>query len=284
MKKIYFLLFALFLLNFANAQTITLIPNPNTGIGCNLFGNCPIIYNNNLYFGYQNADSILQLAKYDGTSITLVPNPNAGIGYNGDLIGYFDIESTNGNELPTIYNNNLYFGYQNADSILQLAKYDGTSISLIPNPDAGIGYMSYHPIIYNNNLYFQYVNSSVIYQLAKYDGTSITLIPNPNAGNGFCDGAIIYSNKLYFQYQNQGTSGQSGICQLAKYDGTSITLIPNPDAGFGYNGYGGEPIIYNNNLYFFYLNTHNILQLAKYDGNSITLIPNPDAGNGYDNV
>jgi len=312
MKKIITFLVVLpaFLGMFLNTEnlsaqgSITVLTNPDAGVGINLY---PIVYNNNLYYRYIDASGKWRLSKYDGTSITMATNPDAGSGYYA---------------APTIYNNNLYFQYYNSSYKYQLAKYDGSSLSLIANPDAGAGaqstsivYNNYlylflyynnasphkfqlakydgtslslianpdagdgnngYPIIYNNNLYFQYKNAAAIYQLAKYDGTSITLVTNPDAGSGFFSYTpVVFNNSMYFIYCNA-----SNKYQLAKYDGTSITLIANPDAN---QGASGSPVVYNNNLYFKYCNASNIYQLAKYNGTSVSLLTNPDGGNGIQN-
>ena len=264
--KLYILLFILlsFTFNIANAQTITLIPNPDTigSVGDDDSGFYPIVFNNSLFFEYRNSygdGTKVQLAKYDGTNVTLIANPNNGFGacmYNANAI---------------IFNNSLYFEYSNSSSTsgnpAQLAKYDGINLTLIPNPDTSQGGALGWLIVYNNELYFSYENSSCKFQLAKYNGINITLINNPDNGE-VSDNPVIFNNNLYFQYHNS-----SGIFQLAKYDGTNVTLITNPDNG---NGVEFWNYIFNNNLYFPYQNSSAISQLAKYDGTNVTLIPNPD--------
>jgi hypothetical protein len=77
-------------------------------------------------------------------SVSLITNPDNGTGVSSN---------------PIIFNNNLYFiyyAYKSGICIPQLAKYDGTSITLIANTDEGVGFDP--PIVYKNNLYFGYKN------------------------------------------------------------------------------------------------------------------------------
>ena len=168
---------------------------------------------------------------------------------------------------PIVYGSNLYFSYINSSGIYQLAKYDGTTLSLIAIPGADYGFRG-SPIVYGSNLYFSYLNSSGIYQLAKYDGTNLSLIANLSVTDqGFTGYPIIYGSNLYFQYQNS-----AGKNQLAKYDGTNLSLIANPSGTD--QGFNGPPIVYGSNLYFQYGNSSGNNQLAKYDGTTLSLIAN----------
>jgi hypothetical protein len=171
---------------------------------------------------------------------------------------------------PIVYNNLLYFQYVNSAGVYQLGKYDGISITLIPNPDSSKTGYEGNNIIYNNKLYFQYTNTKGVSQLGQYDGTSIKLIPNPDSSTVGYDGTnyqdtayILYGNKLYFQYTNV-----IGINQLAQYDGNKITLIPNLNSTDP--GYNGWPIIYNGILYFQYLTGLGGQELAQFDGTTMT--------------
>lgn len=218
---------------------------------------------------------------------------------------------------PIEFNGNIYYCYRSIPTYRnQLVKYDGSILSIIPNPDAGMGYVG-SPIVYNSNLYIQYNNVSGKSVLAKFNGTSIDTIPNPDAGGQYSGSPILFNGNLYAFYYNassknvlakyDGTNFTATITNpdlghgcygfpivyngnlyvrylnasnkniLAKFDGSNLTAITNPDAGSGYNG---EPIIYNGNLYFIYVNASNKYLLAKYDGTSLTTNPNPDAGFG----
>jgi len=89
--------------------------------------------------------------------------------------------------------------------INQLAEYDGTHLTLVPNP--GKGSITGSMIAYNNKLYFQYYSHEG-QQLAQYDGGSVKLIPNPQfAEPGFdshelsySGDPIIFNNRLYLNY------------------------------------------------------------------------------------
>ena len=268
MLALLFLMFAV----KANAQSLSLIPNPNANPGIQSVFNSPVVFGDNLYFSYTNSSSNVQLGKYDGTNVTLIANPDAGNGLANDFFGDM-----------IVYNNNLYFQYQNVNGKYQLAKYDGTSITLINNPDNGFGFLG-EAVVFNNNLYFEYENSNYVDQLAKFDGTSITLISNPDNGRGVECGSsqynnpIVYGNNLYFQYTNSNFKSQ-----LAKFDGNNISLISSPSTSYSYVGF---PVVYNNNLYVEYNQPLNFglssqTNLAKYDGTNLTLIANPDNGTGY---
>ncbi len=240
----------------SNAQSISLINNPDAGqinIG---YTNKLIVYNGNLCFQYFNEARKYQLAKFDGNTINLIANPDAGIGPLMD-------------SCTVIYGNNLYFRYVNTLGKYQLAKFDGNTISLISNPDGGFC-LNDNPVVYRNNLYLNYSDSSGIYKLAKCDGSTINLINNPDAGNRFSGDLVVYQDSLYFRYNNA-----SNKSQLAKYNGNKISLILNPDAG---QGFIYNALIYGSTLYGCYVSV-NKTQLAQFDGNSIRLITSP--GTGY---
>ena len=270
---------------FAQIHIVPDIPSPvynyNYPSGQPYFGYSghPILYNSKLYIAYQpiSSDGVtagsvpFQIAQYDGTDVLkIIKNPDAGGGYPG---GGYQI-----NIPPIVYNNKLYFSYLDVNKVFRLAQFDGTSLTLIANPDAGTlsGYDNY-PVIFNNKLYIQYANSSGVSQLAQFDGTSLTLIPNPDASPiGYEGNPIVFNNKLYLKYSNN----VNGSWQLGQYDGTNFTLIPSPDASS--HGYQGNPIVFNNKLYMMYDNFYNKNQLMVYDGSSSpTLITNPDVGYGF---
>jgi gliding motility-associated-like protein len=278
-RELLTIIFCCILWSSSFAQTIQLVPNPDAG-STDASGNSSVIYNGNLYIKYQNAAGNVQLAMLNGNALTLIPNPDAGSGIN-----IFDYQTTN----PfVIYNGNLYFQYQDIAGRFRLAKYNGVSVTLVPNPvgAAGdVGEPDPNFVLYNGNLYFQYYKlaGGGKYQLAQYNGATITLVPNPDGAagpNGYLANPIVYNSDLYFQYQDA-----SGIGRLAQYDGVGVTLITNPDAASG--GVQGldasgtnTPIIYNNALYVNYLNASGVYQLGKFDGATLSLVPNPDAGTG----
>ncbi len=263
-----------------NAQSIQVVPNPtstgsftwaSTGGALSGYTGTPIVFNNSLVLEYNatNTSDLTQikqqLAVYkDGDSLHLIPNPDGGQGV------YFQ-------SVQIIFNNKLFFIYLNAAGVQQLASFDGTSITLYPNPDAagpGTGYVG-SPRIYNNTLYLAYVNVAGVTQFGTFNGSGITLIPNPDASSvGFYyDYAVVFDNKICARYTTA-----AGPKQLATFDGTSWTLWPNPDNTA--NGFTPVfPIIYHNKLYIRYRNASAELQFMVYDGlNNPTLIPDPDNG------
>jgi gliding motility-associated-like protein len=257
-----------------NGATITLIPNPDGAAGVSTgYQANPILYNNNLYFQYQDASGTGRLAQYDGVSVTLVANPDVA---SGGVQG-FDASGVN---TPVIYNNNLYVNYLNASGIYQLGKFDGTTLSLVPNPDASTGgtYFDQTPIVYNNKLYFQYINVAGNFQIVQYDGTTMTFLSYPPRGAFFSVTSpvpwSIFNNDLFVQYYN-------GVAylQLAQYNGVSTNLVA--DAA-GAIQYFGSPIIYNSQLYTNFQNNASNFQLSQYDGAVSNLIPNVSAADpGY---
>jgi hypothetical protein len=206
---------------------------------------------------------VLNLSSSLAQSLSLVPKPDA-ISQYGSI--------NNGKWLE--YNGSIFYSYVNASYKYVLAKYDGTTTTLLTNPDAGDGVDNGFQL-YAGNLYFSYTDISGKARLAKCDGTSITLITNPDAGGVYPQlPSAQYGGNLYFGYVDATSK-----YRLAKFDGTTITLAaPNPDAG---SGFGGFPIVLGANLYFQYQDVANIYRLAKYDGTSITLATNPDAGTGF---
>jgi hypothetical protein len=230
------------------------------------------------------------MLSFNDTVLTLIPNPDGATAFSPFGGGY--------QGLPIIYNGYLYTKYVDLAGFTVLNQFDGTTETLIPNPDSGPGYgygSEGSPIVYNNKLYIQYLNADYTTQLAQYDGTALTLIPNPDTGaqySGYQAAPIIYNNNLYFQYQDA-----SNTYRLAKYDGTSVSLIPNPDASpYGWANYTSTgaaitaPIVApglngQQELFIQYENANTNNQLAQYNDTALTLIINPDTttrgGNGY---
>ncbi|MES2849296.1 MAG: hypothetical protein V4685_09575 [Bacteroidota bacterium] len=257
-----------------NAQT-TVIPNPTapdifawTGSGA-LYGytGTPVVLNNSLVLQYNNSGTSdlaqikQQLAVYTGgNSLQLIPNPDNGQGV------YFQ-------SIQTVFDNKLFFIYNSAAGPQQLASFNGTSITLYPNPDASpSGFIGSFRIL-NNNLYVAYQNVSGVTQLGRFNGSGITLIANPDASvNGYYNNySVVFGNKIVSRYVTA-----AGPRQLATFDGTQWTILPNPDATPNRGVQPVFPTLYNNKLYFVYLTATNQYQLMQYDGSSNpTLIANP---------
>ncbi len=298
---------------YKDGDSLHLIPNPDSGPGV-YFQSIQIVFNNKLFFIYLNAVGTQQLASFDGTSITLYTNPDGGLGYLGsprilnnilyvaysNAAGVTQFGTFNGsgitlipnpdnstigffNNYSIIFNGKICSRYVEADGTKHLANYDGTSWTLIPNPDNTTrGVYPTFPTIYHNKLYWAYYSATNQYQYLEYDGTNNpTLIPNPensSTNNGGVTGfiPIVYNDTLFFQYLNT-----SNVYQLAKFGGSSISLIPNHDNTT--YGYWYTPIIYQNNLYIFYLPADGSRHIAQYQTslNTLKVIPNPDGGAGY---
>lgn len=248
-----------------DGNTLTPIPTPtNFNIAVTTYKNNSnfVTYENCVYFNLIGSDRTNELAKFDGKTVSIVA----------------PIQSTiNAFANPqTVFNIVLFINYRmgsDDNPKQQLATFDGTHISIIPNPDMLGNVNENNFVSYKNALYFEYqswTNTNTIpsnLQLAKYDGKKISLIPNPSDdGRVYFNGSnnlIMFDNALYFEYYNSegGTiRGEDGKRQLAKYDGIKITLIPNPDVEGKINS---EPFVFDNNLYCLYSNYNGGGQLGK---------------------
>ena len=223
----------------------------------------PLAYNNNLYLNYSNlyASALYEMGVYNNSTVSLLSGSDTN-----------NIGSNYGPKI--IYQRKLYFfEYYGGVNQQHLTRYDGHTITAIPNPTQK-GYCDGYQIIYKNKLYFRYtdyVGSSMLVQLASFDGNSFTLYPMP-AGARFTGGPFVeYHGDLYFPYTYPNNNST-----IAKFDGTTVSLIPNPLNGT----YEGGPIVFNDTLFLQYFvgGTHH---LAKYDGSSVTVVPNPNTNAGY---
>ena len=239
--------------------------------------------------------------KSKAQTVSLITNPDASTAVKG-YIGS-----------PIIYKNNLYVFYLNINSKRQLAKYDGNRLTLIANPDNGLGVYG-TPTIFKGELYFIYKLTDTESKLAKFDGINIILLQNifPDA---FFFPPIIYKDKLYFptydiNYNNgklaefDGTSikelditvygsglGNSPIIykdtlfcpyfkgdtlKIAKYNNNQVSIINMPNSSRNSSAYNTHLIIFNNELYSIFKDNTDIYKLTKYNGTSLIPIPNPD--------
>lgn len=217
----------------------TIFPNPDTSYYA--YQGSPIIYNNQLCMKYYNESNVNQLMVFDGTNPpSLIPNPpNSGNGYQGS---------------PLLFNNDLFMFFNGylATSGMSIAFYDGSDITLIPNPDNSLnGFINSSGdsmVIYNNNLYGIYETNDGLNYLAQYqaDSNTWTLISNPDAGSVYGQ-LIVFGNNLYLMYHTA-----TGASQLGYFDGNTINLIPNPggaNSASGNIGYTGYPIMWNDTLF-----------------------------------
>ena len=217
----------------------TLWPNPdNTSRG--VYPDFPVAYKNKLYFYYYSATNQYQYLEWDGIhNPKLVANPQNSSVNNGGVSGY-----------SFVFNDTLFFQYYDVNNVARLGKFDGSTTSLVPNPDATTyGYWN-TPIVYTNQLYIFYLPLDGTHHLTQYDGAtnSLKLVPNPDKGLGYWDQPIVYDNKLFFTYYNVNSVLQPGY-----FDGSSIHLVGLPSGIYngvaGNNGYLGSPVIWNTKLY-----------------------------------
>lgn len=218
----------------------TILPNPDNSTR-GVYIVFPAVYQNKLFFTYYSATNQYQYLQYDGTNNpTLIPNPQNSGTNGGGVTGNFMI----------VFNDTLFLQYYDINNVYRLAKFGGSSISLVPNPDATTYGYWYTPVVYNNNLYILYLPANASRHLAQYQtaSNSLQVIPNPDAGSGYWDQPFVYGDKLYIKYSNA-----QSVFQLASFNGSAIQLIANPagiyNGSAGNNGYLGQPITWNDTLY-----------------------------------
>lgn len=125
----------------------------------------PVLFGNDVFFQYQGTGGKYFLGKYTpgDTGLSIISNLSAGdtgIGakfkeFNGALYFTYKTSAVSPNAAPSY-----------------LAKYDGNTITVFPNPDGGLGVQDNSFVIYNNELYFSYNNINKTVVLAKY-GTAV---------------------------------------------------------------------------------------------------------------
>ncbi|MBP6556809.1 MAG: T9SS type A sorting domain-containing protein [Flavobacterium sp.] len=224
----------------------------------------PVVYNSKLTYVYRGGNnSLRQLATYDGNVQTIYPNPDSAT----SAYSYFLAE----------YNGEAYYSYVNASGNTSLVKFNGTSVSLIPNPNsAEWGIYSGNACVVNNKLIFLYQTADAKVHFASYDGNTITVVPNLLPTDDFVFSTLIsFDNAVYGKYRDS-----SGKFHIAKYDGTIMTVLSNIDAAD--LGYTDSPFIYNDKLYFRYRNAASSYWLARTDGYAIELLTHKFMG-GYGN-
>ena len=147
-----------------------------------------------------------------GQTITMIPNPDNGGGYTDRF--------NSGSFEPLVEMDNVLYGrYVDGKGKGRLVKFDGTKLTLIPNPDNNNGVFG-NMVAHNHVLYTQYAGDKVAY-LAKYDGTNLTLISNPDSGPGFYGGSIltVFNSGLYARYLDNNNT-----FHLVRIDNTPVNL------------------------------------------------------------
>jgi Secretion system C-terminal sorting domain len=275
---------------FYDGTSYTVINNPDNGHGCQ---GHPIVFNNNLYIKYKDVNNQNRLAKLNGNTWLLINNFDNGEGYEGE---------------PIIFNDKLYFKYKTSRLDIRLVQFDGTTISM-PLALQNVGVAFPKLTVYKNKLYF--VDWST-YQVMQFDGTNAVLLnqyPGPQVvglvesflifqdtlfirggrhlvkteGTNcytvdvanilptytlyhFQKEPITYNNKLLFIVQNS-----TGI-NWAQYQNGVVQLIPNPTTGLGVEHEFTSTAVFNNKLYFRYVDENAKWRLAQLDGTTISLI------------
>jgi Secretion system C-terminal sorting domain len=267
----------------------TVINNPDNGQGCQGY---PIIFNNNLYIRYKTIQNQNHLAQLNGNSWSIISNFDNGQ-YSEDH--------------PIILNDKLYFKYA-TNAGTRLAQFDGTNITLVSALQT-ISVAKPKLTVYKNKLYlvdwatqqvmqFDGTNAAVLNQypgpqtvggvesfvpfqdtlfirgqsnIVKTEGTNCYLVnvrsslPNYSMYH-FQKEPVTFGNKLLFIVQ-----GSTGT-HWAQYSNGVVQLIPNPTAGFGVEHEYAGTVIYNNKLYFSYVDANNKLRCSQLDGMTITFI------------
>lgn len=151
------------MLSVFDGTILTQINNPVSG-DKGVVGK-PVLFGSDIFFQYQGAADKYFLGKHTpgDTSLSLITNLSAndtGVGskfkeFNGDLYFIYTTSAVSPAKAPSY-----------------LAKYDGTSITVFPNPDSGEGVLDTNFVVYSNELYFPYKNAAGVVLLAKY-GTAV---------------------------------------------------------------------------------------------------------------
>jgi len=163
------------------------------------------------------------------------------------------------------YGLNMYFKlYDGTNSVL--AKYDGTTVTIIPNPAGMTNQDGMLPVVYNSKLYLRYNNGTSTF-LYSYDGTTFTQFAMPVGMTIFYENGIVFNSKLYLQYADASFNNW-----LYEFNGTTLTQIAMPA---GMTKYTGPSIIYNSNMYMKYTDGTSAQYLYKFDGTTFTQIATP---------
>lgn len=174
------------------------------------------------------------------------------------------------------FNGELYFCATDGNGDNDIYKYDGTTVTLIPdvNTDQTLYPMQF--IELNGKLVFTYRSGQTMEGLWEYDGVNTpTLIAdlNPGGTDGWESNFTVFNNVLYF-CGNDGTNGY----ELWAYDGTNapyMVMDINPTGD-------SRPFCFTefqNNLYFI-ANTGTQRDFFKISGSTVSLVA-PGNFNGY---
>ncbi len=239
-----------------DGKKFTMYNNPDTGSISYILGS--VQYKNSIVFLYENKFKQYQLAKFDGSNVILLNNPDTGLG--------IALYSSHNDSTIILFNNELYFVYIDINNVNRLAKFDGSNITLISNPDASkVGINDNKLVVFKNNLFFGYTDNLNNYRLAKFDGSKISINNIGNLTSKISD-LVEYKNNLILVSK----------WSLIKYDTINFTNVSYPDTSYFYDL--DNILVSNGNLYFTLENQKGIFNTVKYDGNSFIKIANPDLG------
>ncbi|MBL0341840.1 MAG: T9SS type A sorting domain-containing protein [Bacteroidetes bacterium] len=207
----------------------------------------PYIYNNKLYFAYNNGINGVEPWVTDGTptGTNILLNINQTNSLNS-LPGYF-----------TEYNGLLYFNADNGVKGMELWVTDGTSggTQLVKDIRIGaIGSSARNFIAYNNLLYFEAHDGINGVELWASNGTDTGtfMVKNINtAGSSDLIGFFKYNNQLFFSAID-GSHGREPWMSDGSGNGTQLLLDINPTGNSmpGYFNFVMVPKEFDGNLFF----------------------------------
>lgn len=202
-------------------------------------------YDGALYFRADTENTGTELWKSDGTTsgTQLVEDINAGTDTNGEPRGSFPQDFA-------VYNGFLFFGAQTESSGYELYRYDGSSVGLVEDIDAGSG--SSRPsdlTVYDGSLYFA-ADGTEGRELYRSDGLSATRVSNinPGADNSDPKDLAVYNGQLYFQATDGDPSNGNSGAELYVYSGSQAQLVENINPGGSANP--SHLTVYDGALYF----------------------------------
>jgi len=189
---------------------------------------------NEIFFIGQKNGSDHGLLKIDGDSLIDIPAP-AG------LTQVLSPIHTEGDTAFLMVGDNTQYG--------QIAKFDGTTLTLVPFPS---GYASNgsngaydYAIPFNGDLFFLAKSNSGNGRLLKYMGGNLTEIPMPSShANGFgveendTTQVLRLGGALYFKSRNN-----SSINEMLHFDGSTLTAIPDQHGQFHLIGNGFQYVL-----------------------------------------
>ncbi len=264
-----------------------------------------IVFNNKLYFFKYTAGSNTTIWAYDGInppSIAITMNLESNFGtelgvfdsklYYGDLDGIgggMELWSYDGINPPTmvadinpnlsyraprffqVFNNKLYYRFDDGTSGEELWEYDGTNFpSMVYDINPGINSStpsvstSKHFAVLNNKLYFPANDGMNGTELWEYDGTNPpSLVQDIHLGGEGSNplSLSVFQNNLYFN-ANDGITGE----EMWMYDGINPpNLVLDIYTGPESSSVGGF-VPFNNKLHFGANNGLTGVEMWVYDG------------------